>query len=109
MVEVVDEEDGAQLLGLEGARQLHEQVHARIPHAVQVVVQLPILHHKRFMLCRKEKKRLRLPMSSQVLYRAGQVMSRTLLCCCCVTEQFRSFCRFCQIRSFHLLGFREHQ
>ncbi len=50
MVEVVDEEDGAQLLGLEGARQLHQQIHARIPHAVQVVVQLPVLHHKeRFM------------------------------------------------------------
>jgi len=46
MVEVVDEEDGAQLLGLEGARQLHQQVHARIPHAVQIVVQLPILHQK---------------------------------------------------------------
>jgi len=47
MVEVVDEEDGAQLLGLEGAWQLHEQVHAGVPHAVQVVIQLPILHHKR--------------------------------------------------------------
>ena len=44
MVEVVGEEDGAQLLCLEGAGQLHEQVHAGIPHAVQVVVQLPILH-----------------------------------------------------------------
>ena len=46
MVKVVDEENGAQLLGLEGARQLHEQVHAGIPHAVQVVVQLPILRPK---------------------------------------------------------------
>ena len=43
MVKVVDEEDGAQLLGLEGAGQLHEQVHAGIPHAVQIVVKLPIL------------------------------------------------------------------
>lgn len=43
MVKVVDEKDGAQLLGLEGARQLHEQVHAGVPHPVQVVVQLPIL------------------------------------------------------------------
>ena len=43
MVEVVDEEDSAQLLGLEGAGQLHEQVHAGVPHPVQVVVQLPIL------------------------------------------------------------------
>ncbi len=49
MVEVVDEEDGAQLLGLEGARQLHQQVHARIPHAVQIVVQLPILHPQQFI------------------------------------------------------------
>ena len=47
MVEVVDEEDGAQLLGLEGARQLHEQVHAGVAHAVQVVIQLPILYHQR--------------------------------------------------------------
>ena len=46
MVKVVDEENGAQLLGLEGAWQLHEQVHAGIPHAVQVVVQLPILRPK---------------------------------------------------------------
>ena len=45
MVEVVDEEDGAQLLGLEGTWQLHQQVHACIPHAVQVVIQLPILPH----------------------------------------------------------------
>lgn len=45
VVEIVDQEDGAQLLGLEGARQLHEQVHAGIPHTVQVVIQLPILHH----------------------------------------------------------------
>ena len=43
VVEVVNEEDGAQLLGLEGAGQLHEQVHASIPHAIQVVIQLPIL------------------------------------------------------------------
>ena len=47
VVEVVDEEDGAQLLGLEGARQLHEQVHAGVSHAVQVVIQLPILHNGR--------------------------------------------------------------
>lgn len=45
MVEVVDEEDSAELLSLEGTRQLHEEVHAGIPHAVQVVVQLPVLHH----------------------------------------------------------------
>ena len=51
MVEVVDEEDGAQLLGLEGAGQLHEQVHAGIPHAVQIVIQLPILHHARPTTC----------------------------------------------------------
>ena len=43
MVEVVDQEDGAQLLGLEGAGKLHEQVHAGVAHAVQVVVQLTIL------------------------------------------------------------------
>lgn len=46
VVEVVDEENGAQLLGLEGARQLHEQVHAGVAHAVQVVIQLPILYHQ---------------------------------------------------------------
>lgn len=44
MVEVVDEEDGAQLLGLEAARKLHEKVHACIAHAIQVMVQLAILH-----------------------------------------------------------------
>ena len=45
MVEVVDEEDGPQLLCLEGARQLHEQIHAGVPHPVQVVVKLPILNN----------------------------------------------------------------
>lgn len=45
MVEVVDEKDGAQLLGLEGPGQLHEQIHTGIPHAVQIMVQLPILYY----------------------------------------------------------------
>ena len=43
MVEVVDEEDGAQLLGLEAARKLHQKVHACIAHAIQIMVQLAIL------------------------------------------------------------------
>lgn len=43
MVEVVDQENGAQLLGFEGTGQLHEQIHACVPHAVQVVIQLSIL------------------------------------------------------------------
>lgn len=55
MVEVVDEEDGAQLLGLEGARQLHEQVHARIPHAIQIVIQLPILHNMIIMMMVRQR------------------------------------------------------
>lgn len=38
MIEVVDEEDGAQLLGLEAAWQLHQQVHACVPHAVQIMI-----------------------------------------------------------------------
>ena len=38
MIEVVDEEDGAQLLGLEAAWQLHQQVHACIPHAIQIMI-----------------------------------------------------------------------
>ena len=50
MVEVVDQEDGPEFLGLEGAWQLHEQIHAGVPHPVQVVVQLPILHDKELLL-----------------------------------------------------------
>ena len=42
MVKVVDEEDGAQLLGLEGAGQLHEQVHAEDLHPVRIEVKLSI-------------------------------------------------------------------
>ncbi len=86
MVEVVDEEDGAQLLGLEGARQLHQQVHACIPHAVQIVVQLPILHPTNPCCAERKRKEKTTPFGvnltrSQVLYRCAHcsvvVLSRS--------------------------------
>ena len=44
MIEVVDEENGPKLLSLEGAGQLHQQVHAGVPHPVKIVIKLSILH-----------------------------------------------------------------
>ncbi len=44
VVEVDDQEGGAQLLMLQQTRHLYEQVHRLVPHPPHVVVQLPVLH-----------------------------------------------------------------
>ena len=45
VVEVDDQEGGAQLLVLQQPRHFDEQVHGLVPHPPNVLVQLPVLQH----------------------------------------------------------------